>query len=71
MLVLPRECTILMMNYKTSLNQYTVYSFRGLFSKSTQKEPVPGWKLFGKVPAKDARDNNKDSHIQSSSFDRG
>lgn len=44
---------------------------KGLFSKSTQKEPVPGWKLFGKVPAKDARDNNKDSHFQSSSFDRG
>lgn len=44
---------------------------KGLFSKSTQKELVPGWKLFGKIPAKDARDNSKDSHIQSSSFDRG
>lgn len=44
---------------------------RGLFSRSSQKEPVPAWKLFGKVPAKDARESSKDPCIQPSYFDRG
>ena len=44
---------------------------RGLFSRSSQKEPVPAWKLFGKVPAKETRDNMKDPRNQPSSFDRG
>ena len=44
---------------------------RGLFSRSSQKEPVQGWKLFGKVPAKDVRDNSSEPHYQASSFDRG
>jgi len=44
---------------------------RGLFSRSSQKEPVAAWKLFGKVPIKDARESSKDLHNQASSFDRG
>jgi len=44
---------------------------RGLFSRSSQKEPVPAWKLFGKVPIKDVRESSKDLHNQPSSFDRG
>jgi len=57
---------MLTMAYHTHL-----FSCRGLFSRSSQKEPVPAWKLFGKVPVKDARENSKDSHNQPSSFDRG
>lgn len=44
---------------------------KGLFSRSSQKEPVPAWKLFGKVPIKDVRESSKDLHNQPSSFDRG
>lgn len=48
-----------------------LFSCRGLFSRSSQKEPVPAWKLFGKVPVKDARESSKDPHNEPSSFDRG
>ena len=48
-----------------------LFPCRGLFSRSSQKEPVPAWKLFGKVPIKDARESSRDPHNQPSSFDRG
>lgn len=42
------------------------YFCRGLFSKSSQS--VQGWKLFGKVPAKEAQENGVD---HPSSLERG
>lgn len=43
---------------------------KGLFSRSSEKQPVQGWKLFGKVPLKEAQDNSIDLATHSSSFSR-
>ena len=53
------------------MTAFTVMFCRGLFSRSSEKQSIEGWKLFGKVPAKEARENDSELNRHPVSFDRG